>query len=266
VLVVPGEPGLPCAYLEALELLAANRAVSFYDPPCVGRSKAAGDAPPPDATPASLVDAVGVVARGLWPEADQRFHVVADGLGGLVVLDALAADPALRARVVSLTLLSTPASPVAGVAGRVARARALLDSATADAALAGDETAAAAFTSAAIVRRPAGGCVADARARADPAVAAALAGGAPLFALGGALAAWTPRTPDADAMPPTLLMYGEYGTVPPADAAALAGAVGGGTIVRVPAAGDWVAVDAAAEVVDAIEKGAEEAEGMGAAG
>ena len=65
-------------------------------------------------------------------------------------------------------------------------------------------------------------------------------------------------------MPPTLLIYGEDGCIPAADAVALAGALGGGTVVRVPAAGDWVAVDAAAEVVDAIEKRAEEEEGVAA--
>ena len=249
VLVIPGEPGLPCTYLESLELLAANRCAAFFDPPSVGRSRGASGSST-DATPAGQVAAIHAVAAALWPPL-QRYHIVAHGLGGLFALDGVSDD-----RVASITLLATPPSPAAGVAGRLDRATALLGRDAAATLAAGPSSpgyadAVAAFTSAAVVKRPAG-CVVDARDRAAADITLTLAGANPLFSLGGALAQWTPPQVGRP-LPPILIINGGDGSIRSADAAALAAATGADNILTVPAAGDYVHVDTAAEVVDAVE-------------
>lgn len=246
VLIVPGEP-MPCTYLESLELVAANRCAVFYDAPGFGQS-AGGAASAADATPAAAIAAISRVADGVWVPG-QRFHIVAHGLGGLYALAAL------NDRVASLTLLSTPSTPAAGVTGRADRAAALLGRDAAAVLTAGPSNPAfeqtlAAFEKQAVCKRPAG-CVTAARERADPDAATLLAGDNPAFALGGALAQWTPP-PLARPAPPTLIITGGDGCVPASDAEALA-RVTGGQVRVVPAAGDYVHVDAAAEVVDTVE-------------
>lgn len=258
VLVVPGEPGLPCTYLESLELLAANRCAAFFDPIGVGRSRGASVSPS-DATPATQLAAIPAVAAALWSPS-QRYHIVAHGLGGLYALAGVSND-----RVASITLLATPPTPAAGVAGRLARAAALLGRDAAATLAAGPSApgyvdALTAFTSAAVVKRPAG-CVLNARDQSAPDIATALAGVNPLFSLGGALAQWTPPQVGRP-LHPVLIINGGDGCIRSADAAALAAATGAGDVLTVSAAGDYVHVDAAAIVVDVVEAFVSGAEGV----
>lgn len=254
VLVV-GDPLLSTAYLESLELLASNRAVAFFDWPGVGRSGSGGGAPtPPTVTADGLAATIDAVRQGL---ALGTCHAVGVGLGGLLLLAALA-DPAapLSTATLSLGLVSVASTPAALVDGRRERAVAVVGRAAASALArgddAGDDALARRFREGAICKRPAG-CVAAALADgASAGLAAAVAGGAPFFRVGGALAGWSPTL--RPTMPQTLLFTGEDGCVRPADAEALVAALGPAAAWRpVPASGDFVHVDAAAEVVDGLE-------------
>jgi pimeloyl-ACP methyl ester carboxylesterase len=263
--LVLGDPLIGIEYLESLELLASNRGVAFFDWPGVGRSKGRGgegdggeDALP--STPDTLAATIDLVRQGLGLGA---CHAVGVGLGGLLLLAALA-DPAspLSTSTLSLGLISVAATPAALVDGRRERAAQVVGRAAADAL---DADALARFRAAAICKRPAG-CVAAALADgAGGALAARLAGSAPLVHVGGALAGWAPEL--RQTMPRTLLLTGEDGCVRRADAEALVAALGPAAEWRpVPASGDFVHVDAAAETVDAFELMFREVEVAGGGG